>query len=106
MEDKHLGPQIMKQKVKDGGGYDAYGSGSGSANRPGSRMRAAQNGSAQGPSMSSMKLRQDTQNDDNSNEDYNEDFDDKVEDDGLDEMERIRQAMAKEKLKAQKFKEK
>ena len=27
VEDKHLGPQIMKQKVKDGGGYDAYGDG-------------------------------------------------------------------------------
>ena len=56
--------------------------------------------------MSSMKQRQDTQNDDYSNEDYDENFDDKVEDDGLDEMERIRQAMAKEKIKAQKFKEK
>ena len=46
VEDKHLGPQIMKQKVKDGGGYpggyDAYGNGNRqiSANRTGSSMRA------------------------------------------------------------------
>lgn len=43
--------------------------------------------------------------DDNySDEDYDEDFQDNA-DDGTDEMEKIRNAMAREKLKADKFKE-
>lgn len=53
-----------------------------------------------------MNRRDSTQNADYSGDEYEESFDNKVEDDGLDEMEKIRQAMAKEKLKAQKFKEK
>jgi hypothetical protein len=62
------------------------------------------NGSSQ--NVSAMNRRDSTQNADYSGDEYEESFDNKVEDDGLDEMEKIRQAMAKEKLKAQKFKEK
>lgn len=42
---------------------------------------------------------------DASDDDYEEDFQDNAVDDGQDEMERIRNAMAREKQKADKFKE-
>ena len=58
----------------------------------------------------SQQHRQETQGGDYSDDGYDDGFekDAAVEDpnDGLDEMERIRQAMAKEKMKAQKFNEK
>ena len=41
-----------------------------------------------------------------SDEDYEEGFDDQTADDGLDEMQRIRDAMAKEKKKMERFNEK
>lgn len=44
-------------------------------------------------------------NDGYSDEDYEEDFQDNANDDGGDEMERIRNAMAREKKKADKFQE-
>lgn len=40
---------------------------------------------------------------DDEDEDYEEGFDEDIKDDGRDEIEKLKQAMAKEKQKAQKF---
>ena len=76
VEDKYLGPSIMKIK----------GDGSNKP-RPMSKMKLN----------TAQKEREQTN--DYSDEDYEEGFDD-ANDDGLDEMEKIRNAMAKEKEKA------
>lgn len=85
VEEKQLGPQKMIKKVNQQVGYNQWNQGP-NLQRPNSNMM---NGSQQ--------KRQEN--------DYEEALDEPIEDDGLDEVDRIRAAMANEKMKAQQYSE-
>lgn len=94
VEDKQLGPQKMKLKV-------AANVQAGAGSQGGSASRLA-SGIPRPASKLAGKGKGEEAEDD---EDYEEGFDD-ADDGGVDEMERLRHAMAKEKHKAHKFNEK
>ena len=85
VEEKQLGPQKMIKKVNQQVGYNQWNQGP-NLQRPPSNMK---NGSQQ--------KRQEN--------DYEEPLNEPIEDDGLDEVDRIRAAMASEKMKAQQYSE-
>ena len=90
IDDKQIGPQKLIKKVNQQVGYNQWNQGP-KLDRPSSNIKGSQQ----------KRIETDGQ--------YSDDaYDEPVEneDDGMDEVERIRQAMAKEKLKAQKFAEK
>lgn len=68
-----------------------------------SRMKSNQAASGQGSALKQMSAARNGPSQDASDDDYEEDFQDNAVDDGQDEMERIRQAMAREKKKADRF---
>lgn len=73
--------------------------------RPMSRMKNNQPPSGQGSALKQMSAARNGPSQDASDDDYEEDFQDNAVDDGQDEMEKIRQAMAREKKKADRFQE-
>ena len=83
VEDKHLGPKVMKQKVAQQVEYNKWNGGPG--------LPRAQ------PNINASKRDEDYE------EDYEEGFEDAHQNNGEDEMDKVRKAMDREKLKAQKF---
>lgn len=95
VQNNQLGPQIMKQKVNQNVGYNQWNQGP---------LHSAQKenmmGSSQKPKPSVPDFKANSDSDDN----YDDGFEEKgADDDGMDEMEKIRQAMARQKEKATKF---
>mmetsp|Transcript_4407 Transcript_4407/g.7484 ORF Transcript_4407/g.7484 Transcript_4407/m.7484 type:complete len:411 (+) Transcript_4407:466-1698(+) len=95
VQDNQLGPQIMKKKVGLQVEYKQWNQG---PNMNSSQKPRIDDSSRKSRGMeSAQKLGEDSE------EDYEENFEEKVDDSGLDEMERLRNAMAREKAKAEKF---
>lgn len=93
LDDKQLGPAKMKAKVGTGIAYSQW---------PATQQQSQQNvGSGLPRAPSTMKPQSNNRMDTNyEDEDYEEGFDDADQNDGIDEMAKLKKAMDKEKQKA------